>query len=88
MTEELTGIPGVHLWYTPVKYARLVVLKHKHKLVNWPAHIPFDDISRIKGGNRVLQTLLDLWKAGTLRFEPATRRDLRDARADPVRVHP
>ncbi|KAI0323222.1 hypothetical protein GY45DRAFT_1216929, partial [Cubamyces sp. BRFM 1775] len=84
----ITGIPGVHLWYTPNKYARLVVLKHKWKLVNWPAHIPFDDISQIKGGNRVLQTLLELWRSGTLRFEPATERDLLDAEGDPVSVHP
>ncbi|KAI0323583.1 hypothetical protein GY45DRAFT_1213111, partial [Cubamyces sp. BRFM 1775] len=84
----LTGIPGVHLWYTPGKYARLVVLKHKYKLVNWPAHIPFVDLSRIRGGTRPLETLLDLWRSNTLRFEPATERNLQDASADAARVHP
>ncbi|KAJ8497039.1 hypothetical protein ONZ51_g776 [Trametes cubensis] len=86
--EELTGVPGVHLWYSPKRYARLIVLKHKHKLVGWPAHVPYEDISKIKGGNEVLETLLDLWRTQTLRFERATERDLWYAKVDPARVHP
>ncbi|KAI0652801.1 hypothetical protein C8Q70DRAFT_885434, partial [Cubamyces menziesii] len=85
---ELTGVPGVHLWYSPKRYARLIVLKHKHKLVGWPAHVPYEDISKIKGGNEVLETLLDLWRTQTLRFERATERDLWYAKVDPARVHP
>ncbi|KAJ8488164.1 hypothetical protein ONZ51_g3725 [Trametes cubensis] len=86
--EELTGIPGVHLWYSPGRYAKLVVLKLKLKLVGWPVHVPYEDISKIKGGNEVLETLLNLWKSRALRFEPATERDLWYAKVDPARVHP
>ena len=78
----------MHLWYSPGRYAKLVVLKLKIKLVGWPAHVPYEDISKIKGGNEVLETLLNLWKSRALRFEPATECDLRYAKVDPVRVHP
>ncbi|KAI0660645.1 hypothetical protein C8Q70DRAFT_903600, partial [Cubamyces menziesii] len=88
LVEELTGIPGVHLWYSPGRYAKLVVLKLKLKLVGWPVHVPYEDISKIKGGNEVLETLLNLWKSRALRFEPATERDLWYAKVDPARVHP
>ncbi|KAI0349044.1 hypothetical protein OH77DRAFT_1465783 [Trametes cingulata] len=82
-----SGIPGAHVSYTVKQYARLVVIRYKHKLVGWPDTIPFRNLSHRFRLKR-LQELLALWDNGVIRFEPTTAVDLVNAVRDPKSVHP
>ena len=86
--EELTGMPNARMAWSIRLYAKLVVVGCRHKLINWPANIPFLSPSDIRGGISPIQLLYDLWQSGTLRFEPATDDDVNAARTDANRVHP
>ncbi|KAI0372166.1 hypothetical protein BV20DRAFT_1050931 [Pilatotrama ljubarskyi] len=87
--QELTGLDDAHMSYFPIdRYARLVVIRYRYKLVGWPDDIPFCNLSDIRDGVEPLQRLFALWNAKTLKFERATRADLVNAARDPFSVHP
>ncbi len=54
----------------------------------WPAHIPFDNLSYIPGGDRPLEELKQLWKSGELRLVRATEQERERALYDPESVIP
>lgn len=79
--------------YAPRYYASEIVIKAALKIVAWPLHIPFTDISNIDGGSTTLAELLRLWNLPDgdpekLRFEPASREDQVNAVRDFESVHP
>lgn len=79
--------------YAPRYYASEIVVKAGLKIVAWPPHIPFTDISSINGGSRTLAELLRLWNLPDgdpekLRFEPASHEDQVNAARDFESVHP
>ncbi|KAJ8469229.1 hypothetical protein ONZ51_g9128 [Trametes cubensis] len=86
--QELTGIVEAHMRYTVDGYASRIVCQYGLKLVDWPQEIPFENLSDLIGGIRVLSTLRDAWDDGTLRFERATPEDIENATRDPASVHP
>ncbi|KAI0349080.1 hypothetical protein OH77DRAFT_1375183, partial [Trametes cingulata] len=85
---ELTGNPRAHMSWTPARYAKLVVLRHRYKLVGWPADVPFRNLSSVPGGARPLLALRAAWDRASLRFEPVTAVDLVNAVRDPQSVCP
>ncbi|PIL28558.1 hypothetical protein GSI_08599 [Ganoderma sinense ZZ0214-1] len=68
---ETTGIADIQVPYSKEKYARTVVWCLRVLLDGWPWHIPFANLSDIKGGAATLRLLVDLLRDGTLRFIPA-----------------
>ncbi|KAI1791631.1 hypothetical protein LXA43DRAFT_856091, partial [Ganoderma leucocontextum] len=64
----ITGIADIHMCYSEETYARIVVWCLGVILDGWPAHIPFTNLSNIKGGAAPLRLLRDLWRDGTLKF--------------------
>ncbi len=74
--------------YTAEEYARIIVWCLGWILDGWPYHIPFTNLSNIKGGVRPLRILWDLWQNGTLKFVRAPH-DVRErALHDPESVLP
>lgn len=74
--------------YTAEEYARIIVWCLGWILDGWPYHIPFTNLSNIKGGVRPLRILWELWQDGTLRFVRAPH-DVRErALHDPESVLP
>lgn len=84
----MSSVTGASMSYTHTGYAKGVLIRYGLKLVNWPADIPFVNLSDIRGGVDVLERLHALWLDGTLHFERATPEDLANAAADPTSVHP
>ncbi|EIW58841.1 uncharacterized protein TRAVEDRAFT_47983 [Trametes versicolor FP-101664 SS1] len=79
--------------YVPSCYASDIVIKGGHKLVGWPADVPFTDLSNVRGGVKTLHELHRRWylpegHPDKLRFEPASREDRANAARDPASVHP
>lgn len=79
--------------YVPSCYASDIVIKGGHKLVGWPADVPFTDLSNVRGGVKMLLELRRRWylpdgHPDKLRFEPASREDQANAARDPESVHP
>nr|VWP02034.1 Superoxide dismutase (EC [Ganoderma boninense] len=85
---ESTGISDIQMPYSKEKYARLVVWCLRLMLDGWPWHIPFTNLSDIKGGAAPLRLLVDLLHSGTLRFIPAPEHVWRRALHDPDSVLP
>ncbi|OSC96237.1 hypothetical protein PYCCODRAFT_1379537, partial [Trametes coccinea BRFM310] len=83
-----TGNPTARMSWSVNGYAKTVVRRYRQKLVNWPAHIPFTNLSDLRGGVRVLCTLQHLWDTGVLRLEPATAEDAMDSLRSARSVHP
>ncbi|KAI0633837.1 hypothetical protein C8Q77DRAFT_1073574 [Trametes polyzona] len=90
-----SGRPKATMSYTMNHYARRLVINSKLKLVGWPSHIPFRNLSKIGGGIRPLQELHRLWnltdpvdRSERLQFVPSTAEDRRNAARDPLSVHP
>ncbi|KAM5536938.1 hypothetical protein V8D89_009395 [Ganoderma adspersum] len=82
------GIIDISMCYTAEEYARIIVWCLGWILDGWPYHIPFTNLSNIKGGVRPLRILWDLWQNGTLRFVRAPH-DVRErALHDPESVLP
>ncbi|PIL27865.1 hypothetical protein GSI_09987 [Ganoderma sinense ZZ0214-1] len=74
--------------YSKERYARIVVWCLHLLLDGWPAHIPFMNLSDIKGGIEPLRLLRDLLLDGTLRFIPAPPDVRQRALHDPESVLP
>ncbi|EIW59424.1 uncharacterized protein TRAVEDRAFT_46732 [Trametes versicolor FP-101664 SS1] len=79
--------------YAPSYYASDIVIKGGHKIVGWPADVPFTDLSNVRGGVTMLYELRRRWclpdgHPEKLRFEPASREDQANAARDPESVHP
>ena len=64
------------MYWTLEEYLEIVVGEFRYKLVGWPAHILFANLSDIPGGERTLSYLLSLWKSGKMRFEPLADEEL------------
>ncbi|EJF56045.1 hypothetical protein DICSQDRAFT_72297, partial [Dichomitus squalens LYAD-421 SS1] len=64
----ITGISDMCMCYSAEEYARVIIWCLGWALDGWPWHIPFTNLSNIKGGVRPLRLLKDLWLSGTLRF--------------------
>ncbi|KAM5535094.1 hypothetical protein V8D89_011180 [Ganoderma adspersum] len=79
-TRFAAGIAGMGLPYSKEKYARIVVWCLGLLLDGWPAHIPFMNLSDIKGAIATLH--------GTLRFIPAPPDIRQRALQDPEGVLP
>ena len=75
--------------YSVRGYAGLV-RRSEYVLKGWPRNhdIPFGNLSHVPGGEPIIGYLLALWKAGTLRFEPATEEDTDTARRNPRDILP
>ncbi|KAM5533040.1 hypothetical protein V8D89_013284 [Ganoderma adspersum] len=82
------GIAQMGLPYSKEKYARIVVWCLRLLLDGWPAHIPFTNLSDIKGGIASLRLLRDLLRDGTLKFIPAPPDVCQRALHDPESVLP
>ncbi|KAM5535148.1 hypothetical protein V8D89_011234 [Ganoderma adspersum] len=82
------GIAGMGLPYSKERYARIVVWCLGLLLDGWPAHIPFMNLSDIKGGIAPLRLLRDLLRDGTLNFIPAPPDVRQRALHDPESVLP
>ena len=78
----------MRLPYSKEKYARIVVWCLGLLLDGWPAHIPFMNLSEIKGGTTPLRLLRDLLRDGTLKFVPAPPEIRQRALHDPESVLP
>ncbi|KAM5530059.1 hypothetical protein V8D89_008790 [Ganoderma adspersum] len=74
--------------YSKEKYARIVVWCLGLLLDGWPAHIPFTNLSDIKGGIAPLRLLRDLLRDRTLKFIPAPHDVQQRALHDPDSVLP
>ena len=74
--------------YSKERYARIVVWCLGLLLDGWPAHIPFMNLSEIKGGIAPLRLLRDLLREGTLKFVPAPPDVRQRALHDPESVLP
>ncbi|PIL28493.1 hypothetical protein GSI_08531 [Ganoderma sinense ZZ0214-1] len=85
---QATGVEGIQVPYSKEKYARVLVWCLGVLLDGWPWHIPFTNLSDIKGGAAPLRLLTDLLRAGTLRFIPAPQHVRRRALHDPDSVLP
>ncbi len=84
----LTGVPDASLWWTTGTFSKRIVWKLGYTWAGWPAHIPFDNLSYIPGGDRPLEELKQLWKSGQLRLVPATAEERERALYDPESVIP
>ncbi|KAM5530915.1 hypothetical protein V8D89_015405 [Ganoderma adspersum] len=69
---EVTGDDEAGMYWTLEDYVESVVLQHGLKLVGWPPHIPFQNLSNIRGGASELTHLKLRWESGILRFVPIT----------------
>ena len=76
------------MYYSKEKYSRIVVYCLGVLLDGWPAHIPFTNLSDIKGGIAPLRLLRDLLRNGTLKFIPAPPDVRQRALHDPDSVLP
>lgn len=79
--------------YVPSCYASDIIIKGGHKIVGWPADVPFTDLSNVRGGVKTLHELHRRWHLpdghpDKLRFERASREDQLNAAHDPESVHP
>ena len=74
--------------YSKERYARIVVWCLGLLLDGWPAHIPFMNLSEIKGGVAPLRLLRDLLRDGTLKFILAPPDVRQRALHDPESVLP
>ncbi|KAM5545312.1 hypothetical protein V8D89_000925 [Ganoderma adspersum] len=83
-----TGIQDIQVPYSKEKYARILVWCLGLLLDGWPWHIPFTNLSDIKGGVAPLRLLRDLLRDGTLKFIPAPPDVRRRALHDPESVLP
>ncbi|KAI9060195.1 hypothetical protein FKP32DRAFT_1679150 [Trametes sanguinea] len=72
-------------------YLQEIVLRLRRK-IRWPKHIPFDNLSQLKGGIRTLLELRRLLYSKdpevAIRFEPVTPEDCAKAISDPLSLHP
>ncbi|KAM5530351.1 hypothetical protein V8D89_015992 [Ganoderma adspersum] len=82
------GIAQMCLPYSKERYARIVVWCLGLLLDGWPAHIPFMNLSDIKGGIAPLRLLRDLLRDGTLKFIPVPPDVRQRALHDPDSVLP
>ncbi|EPS93106.1 hypothetical protein FOMPIDRAFT_1056276 [Fomitopsis schrenkii] len=76
---EATGVPEARMRYNEHDLWKHVVCRYGYKLVGWPAHIPFANLSAVKGGRRPLEELLQLWNTGRLTFVRVASRSEIDA---------
>ena len=74
--------------YSEEQYARLIVWCLGLILDGWPWHIPFANLSDIKGGATPLRLLQDLWRNGTPKFISAPPDVRQRALYDPHSVLP
>ena len=58
------------MYWTLDEYLEIVVGEYRYKLVGWPRHVRFANLSDIPGGASTLSYLLSRWKSGKMRFEP------------------
>ncbi|KAI9060686.1 hypothetical protein FKP32DRAFT_1687419 [Trametes sanguinea] len=72
-------------------YLREIVLRLQRK-IRWPKHIPFDNLSQLKGGIRTLLELRRLLYSKdpevAIRFEPVTPEDCAKVISNPLSLHP
>ncbi|PIL34885.1 hypothetical protein GSI_02672 [Ganoderma sinense ZZ0214-1] len=85
---ETTGISDIQVPYSKERYARMLVWCLHVLLDGWPWHIPFMNLSDIKGGAAPLRLLIDLLRDGMLRFIPAPEHVWKRALHDPDSVLP
>ncbi|KAM5535317.1 hypothetical protein V8D89_011002 [Ganoderma adspersum] len=83
-----TGIDDISMYYSEEQYARFIVWCLGLILDGWPWHIPFANLSNIKGGAAPLRLLRDLWRNGTLKFIAAPPDVRQRALHDPKSVLP
>ena len=69
---RLSGDQEAGMFWTLEDYIESVVLQHGFKLVGWPPHVPFENLSNVLGGATFLTHLQILWGAGDLKFVPIT----------------
>ena len=69
---RLSGDQEAGMFWTLEDYIESVVLQHGFKLVGWPPHTPFENLSNVQGGATFLTHLQILWGAGDLKFVPIT----------------
>ncbi|RPD70213.1 hypothetical protein L226DRAFT_493209, partial [Lentinus tigrinus ALCF2SS1-7] len=87
---EHTGRQNMRMGWSIVSYAHTVVIRSHLRIVGWPvwADIPFGDLSRVPGGEPVMEFLTGLWDRGELRFEDADAAHIDLARRRPLEVLP
>ncbi|KAJ8457279.1 hypothetical protein ONZ51_g11631 [Trametes cubensis] len=85
---QLTGSPYACMYWKCGRYATLVVARYGYKLVGWPSHVPFCNLSDMRNGKKPLVSIRDAWIRGDLRFELATPEDIQNALAAPETVQP
>ncbi|KAM5530006.1 hypothetical protein V8D89_011042 [Ganoderma adspersum] len=88
MLALITGIDNIRMYYSEEEYARNVVWCLGLILDGWLWHIPFTNLSNIKGGAAPLRLLRDLCRNGTIRFVPAPPEVRQRALHDPHSVLP
>ncbi|KAI9070290.1 hypothetical protein FKP32DRAFT_1670476 [Trametes sanguinea] len=86
-----TGDPRARMRWTFKDYLQVVVLSHRRKIV-WPPHIPFKNLSLLKGGIRTLLELGRLLYSQdpklAIRFEAVTAEEYAEALSNPMSMHP
>ncbi len=87
-TEELTQDPHAGMFWTLEDYLDVVCGQYGYKLVGWPQHVTFANLSRIRGGVDRLSHLLRLWETGRMRFVPLTDDEHHLLRTDAERLAP
>ncbi|OSC96252.1 hypothetical protein PYCCODRAFT_1441176, partial [Trametes coccinea BRFM310] len=92
MLGDAIGNPRARMRWTFQAYLEEIVLRDRHQLVHWPPHIPFANLSLLKGGIRTLLELRRLLYSQdpnlAIRFEPVTAEECAKAVLDPMSMHP
>ncbi|KAL7284865.1 hypothetical protein ACG7TL_002178 [Trametes sanguinea] len=87
-TVEITGDARGRMRWTIEGFCRFVFLAYGVKLIGWPPHIKFANLSRDSISTRDIQELLDAWETGRMRWAKATAAEIVAARENPLNACP
>ncbi|KAJ2974932.1 hypothetical protein NUW54_g11813 [Trametes sanguinea] len=85
---EITGDPRGKMHWTVEGFCRFVFLVYGVKLLGWPPHIRFANLSDPSIPTRHIRQLLDAWEHRRMRWARATVGEITAAREDPRNACP
>ncbi|CDO72598.1 hypothetical protein BN946_scf184985.g17 [Trametes cinnabarina] len=77
---EITQDPRATMHWTIQRFCDFVFLAYGVKLVGWPSHIKFVNLSDVSMSTACIRALLNAWERGKMRWAKATPGELAAAR--------
>ncbi|KAH9889285.1 hypothetical protein C8Q73DRAFT_793501 [Cubamyces lactineus] len=79
---EFTRDPCATMRWTVDRFYKHIFLRYSAKLVGWPPHIWFENLSKVSMPTSTVNFLLQCWEKGVMRWETPTSDEMAAAAAD------